>query len=650
MQNKFGLKDFVLLVLVILVGGSVWLSMFQEDRRWNELQRAEARLSEIDANVARLQRQMDSAEIRDELSAIRDRLDSGVMVSSDGTAAGSSPRNPAALPSWAEPGYEVTSTGPWSFETDPYADEAVEVGGVFTEFFEGQPPKITPYLYADVYGRRINDLVTESLGSYDPVTLKMTGRLAESWQYDPEGHWLRVKIRDNARFSDGEPVTAEDVRWTYEDLLFNQELEAERFRSVYNAIESIEVLSEKVVEFRFIQPRFDNFDQAFGFKILPKHVYEPWIESPATFNQSTGLMVGSGPFRLATVDINNQWTPPKDVELVRNDLYWGPRPPLAGIRFRSISERLALLTEYTNGGGDMMRPSAEQFSLMSDDASFAANHDLRNWFNMQGGYSFIGWQCGPRNGERLTPFHDKRVRQAMTMIIDRDRIRRDIDRELTRPATGPFLSSTPQADPDIEPWPVDPERAKALLAEAGWSDRDGSGVLRNERGDPFTWEFTFAQGSEGTLRMVNYIKDACAAVGIQVTLRPIDWSVLASILNNRDFDAITFAWSASAPESDPNQIWHSNSIPNQGDNFIQWDSPDADRLIEKGRATLDFDERMKVWHELHRVFHDEQPYTFMSEMPWLRFTTKRSGNIQEYNSGLLLEEFWVHSGATPMSN
>lgn len=647
MQNKFGLKDFVLLVLVLLVGGSVWLSMIQEDRRWKELGRAEARLAEIDANVARLQRQMDSGEIMSELATIRDRLDSGVMVASGGSAATGTG---AGRPGWAKPGFEVESTGPWVFTNDPYDDDNVEVSGVFTEFFEGQPPKITPYLYADVYGRRINDLVVESLGSYDPNTLTMQGRLAEAWQYDPEGHWLRVKLRDNARFSDGEPVTAEDVRWTYEDLLFNQEIEAERFRSVYNAIESIEVISDKVVEFKFIQPRFDNFAQAFGFGILPKHVYGPWIESPATFNQSTGLMVGSGPFRLATADINNQWTPPQDVQLVRNDLYWGPRPALAGIRFRSISERLALLTEYTNGGGDMMRPSAEQFSLMSDDGTFSTKHDMRNWFNMQGGYSFIAWQCGPRNGERLTPFADKRVRQAMTMIIDRDRIRRDIDRELTRAATGPFLSSTPQADPDIKPWPLDIERAKQLLSDAGWKDRDGSGVLKNERGDPFTWEFTFAQGSEGTLRMVNYIKDACAEVGIRVTLRPIDWSVLASILNNRDFDAITFAWSASSPESDPTQIWHSRSIPNQGDNFIQWSNPEADRLIDLGRATLDFDKRMQVWHQLHRVFHDEQPYTFMSEMPWLRFTTKRSHNIQEYNSGLLLEEFWVNSGSMPMSN
>lgn len=230
---------------------------------------------------------------------------------------------------------------------------------------------------------------------------------------------------------------------------------------------------------------------------------------------------------------------------------------------------------------------------------------------------------------------------AMTLLIDRDRLRRDISKGLTRAATGPFLSSTPQADPTIEPWPHDPARAVELLAEAGWVDRDNDKILENERGDEFVFELTFSQGSEGTLRMVNYIKDASASVGIRCVLRPIDFSVLSSILNNRDFDAITFAWSASAPESDPNQIWHSGSIDNQGDNFIQWSSPAADALIEEGRRTLDPEERMKVWHKLHRVFHEEQPYTFMDEMPWLRFTTKRVRNLNEYNSGLILDELWL---------
>ncbi|MFG0285837.1 MAG: ABC transporter substrate-binding protein [Phycisphaerales bacterium JB039] len=631
MQNRFGLKDFVTLVLIGVLALVVLLGMFQEDRRWRELQDTAAQLDEIGRQVARIQR----------------TLDTGVVAAAP---QGGASRTPAARDtSWARAGVEITWSQPWDFTTDPWAQSGFEAGGVFTEIFEGQPPNLTPYLYADVYGRRVVDLVCESLGWYDPVALTMRGRLAEAWQYDTGGMWLRVKLRDDARFSTGDPVTAEDVRWTHDDLLYNPQVEAERFRSVYTAVADIEVLGDKVLEFTFKEPRFDNFDQAFGFKVLPKAVYSTWLESIATFNQSTALLVGSGPFKMERMDPDNQWTPPSDIRLVRNDLYWGPRPAIDGLRFKSISDGVARLTAYTNGDGDMMRPSAEQYVIKSTDDEFTGKHNPHMWFNMRGGYSFIAWQCGPRNGRQLTPFHDPRVRLAMTHLIDRERIRRDISKNLVRPATGPFLSSTPQADPNITPWPHDPERAKQLLEEAGWIDRDADGVLENERGDEFEFEFTFSQGSEGTLKMVTYIQSACADVGIRCTLRPIDWSILTSILDARDFDAVTFAWSASAPENDPNQIWHSNSIENQGDNFIQWDSPDADRLIELGRATLDFDERMEVWRELHRVFHQEQPYTFLSEIPWLRFTTRRTHNLQEYPSGIEYHELWL-SESLPMPN
>jgi peptide/nickel transport system substrate-binding protein len=649
MQSKFGIKDFVLLLAVMFVGLLTFLAMKQGDRSWERQKGTDAKLGEIESSLARMQRQLDASNVSQRLDEITEQLASGIVVQGSGNTGNSAGSNTGA--SWTRPGYKVDTTGDWGFTNDPLADENASIGGEFIEIFEGQPPKITAYTYADVYGRRISDRVIESLGSYDPVTLELRGRLAESWQYDPDGMWLRVKLRDRARFSDGAPVTAEDVRWTYEDLLFNQEIEAERFRSVYNAIEDVEVISDKVVEFTFKEPRFDNLSQAFGFGILPKHIYEPWIESPAAFNRSTGLVVGSGPFKLERVSMDDQWTPPDNIVLVRNDLYWADRPVLDSIRYKSISDELARLTDYSNGGGDMMRPSAVQYTGKQGDESFESRHDFREWYNMQGGYSFIAWQCGPRNGSKLTPFHDVRVRQAMTMIIDRDRLRRDISKNLARPATGPFLSSTPQADPEIEQWPHDPQRAIELLAEAGWIDRDGDRVLENERGDEFSFEITFGNGSDGTLRMVSYLKDVCAGVGIRCELRPVDWSIISSILNNRDFDAITFVWSASAPESDPNQIWHSNSIANQGDNFIQWASADADRYIEEGRRTLDAEARMKVWHKLHRVFHEEQPYTFMSELPWLRFTTKRVQNMQEYNSGLVHDEIWLApSGSVPMPN
>ena len=655
MQNKFGLKDFIVLVILLGLALSVWLSMVQDDRKWKELRSTQAQLNSIESSLARVQRQLDTATvdqaqldaIESGLADIQRQLAAGVAVvqsEADAEVPDASITTTRRAPtSWAREGVPITVATPWDFSVDPYKQEGFTPGGEFVEIFEGQPSKITPFLYADVYGRRVVDLVTESLGWYDPQTLALRGRLAEAWQYDPEGMWLRVKIRDAARFSNGDPVLAEDVRWTFEELLFNAEIEAERFRSVYNAISRLEVIGDpatsKVIEYHFKEPRFDNLAQAFGHKILPKSVYQAWIESPATFNQSTGLVVGSGPFRLPRVSVDDQWAPPSDIVLVRNDLYWGPRPPLDSIRFKTIQDSLARLTAFESGQGDMMRPSGAQFDIKSNDPRFNERFEARKWYNMKGGYSFIAWQCGLRNNRRLTPFHDKRVRQAMTMLIDRERIRRDIEKNLSRPATGPFLSTTPQADPDIKPWPYDPERAVRLLEEAGWRNRGG--VMVNEAGEPFEFEITFGQGSESTLQMVTYLQQAMAEVGIRVTLRPIDWSVLQSILNARDFDAITFAWSASAPENDPNQIWHSSSIQNQGDNFIQWASPEADRLIEEGRRTLDFDKRMLVWRKLHRHFHEEQPYTFLSELPWLRFITQRTRNFQEYASGVEYYDLWV---------
>ena len=648
MQNNFGLKDLIVIALILGLFVSVWISIYQDDRRWNETQVANTKLTDLEQQIVRLEDQIRSRTL------VSQQPGGGSPAGAATGQPGSQPSTDPASFAWARDGVEVTVSPPWDFTSDPADDPGMVTGGEFHELYEAQPPKLTPFLYADVYGRRVCDMICESLGWFDPETLKMRGLLAEAWQYDPDGMWLRAKIRDEARYSDGEPVLAEDVRWTFHDLLFNMQIEAERQRSSHDAVESVEVIGDpatsRVVEFTFKTPRFDNLDHAFLFKILPKHVYQPWVETPTRYNESTNLTVGSGPFRFVTVDPDNQWTPGRDIVLVRNEQYWGPRTRLDGYRISVIKEAISRLVAYNNGDGDMMRPNTKQYVDQLSDPSFLEKSEARKWYNMRGGYSFIAWQCGPRNGGELTPFHDKRVRQAMTLLIDRDRIRRDISKNVTRVATGPFLSSTPQSDPDIEAWPVDVDRAKALLAEAGWQDRDGDGLLEDEDGNPFTFEFTYAKGNPNTEQMVNFIKDELARVGINLQVKLIDWSILADILNRRNFDAITFAWSASRPEGDPYQIWHSDNADNQGDNFIQWRSEEADRLIDQGRTTLDFDERMKVWHELHAVFHEEQPYTFLSESPWLRFVKKRAGNVQEYASGLEYAEFWVGRESQPTQN
>jgi peptide/nickel transport system substrate-binding protein len=238
----------------------------------------------------------------------------------------------------------------------------------------------------------------------------------------------------------------------------------------------------------------------------------------------------------------------------------------------------------------------------------------------------------------------------MTLCLDREKMIRDCWEGIGAVAKGSVNPESPASDPAIKPWPFDPEKGRALLAEAGWKDRNGDGIIENDRGEPFKFEFTRSGSGELAERISSFVKDSYGKVGIVVEVRVIDWSVMQEILKSRDFDALTMGWSASAPESDPRQIFHSESIKEGGDNFVQWSSPRADALIDRIRSTMDDAERMRVWHEFEATLHDEQPYTFIRVAPWLRFVKKSVGNVQTHKTGLEPWEFFrLETVATPGS-
>ncbi len=621
MNNRFGFKDFIQIVLLgaVLVLG--WLQMVQQDRD-------------------RVLQQ----DMLGKLSAIEKQLSSG-RVSAPTRDGGATVAVASRDESWARPGVKIEWQEPWDFASDPRKVPGFQEGGEFTDLFEAQPAKITPFLGSDVYATRVCNRVCDSLGAYDPTTLRFVGTLADAWQQDPEGLWIRVHIRPDARFSDGEQVTAEDVRWTFKDFISNPSIEAERTRSTLDQIEEVKVLGPKTVEFVFNKALSFNMVAALGNYILPKHFYEKF--EPAQLNSSTGLLMGSGPFRLERLDPSAQWSPGQDIVLVRNENYWGPRSPLDKVRFKVVNDDLARLVAYTNGEGDQTLPTSPQFVSKTKEPDWDKNNQSLSWINMRSGYSFIAWNQGPRNG-KPTPFGDKRVRQGLTLCLDREQMIRDIWEGVGVVAKGSVNPQSPASDPKLKPWPFDPVKGKALLAEAGWKDRNGDGILENEKGEPFRIEFTRASGGEIYERISNFLKSSYSKVGIQVDTKVVDWSIMQEITKSRDYDALMMGWSATAPESDPRQIFHSESIKEGGDNFVQWRSTKADQLIDKIRLTLEYDARMQIWHEFEATLHDEQPYTFIRVAPWLRFVKKTIGNVHPYKTALEPWEFFRYGAqATP---
>jgi peptide/nickel transport system substrate-binding protein len=632
MQNRFGIKDFLFLVVLLVTLGSVWLSMVQKTRMELAQQSMSAKLADIEQQVAQVNR----------------KLESGAAVARGASAGAAAGNGVATDESWARPGVKVEHWAAPHCAIDPSTIPGFAVGGEFTELFEAQPAKLTPYISSDVYSTRVLDRVCQSLSSFDPKTLRMVGALADGWQIDPNGLWIRAHINPRARFSDGTPVTSEDVRWTYMDFIKNPLIEAERARSTQDNLKEVKVVDGLTVDFMFKEAFFTNILIALGNPILPKHYYARF--EPSQINQGTGVTMGSGPFRLAKLpsgpeDLANQWTPGQDVVLVRNEQYWAEKPSLERLRFKSIKDDLGRLVAYRNGEGSMMLPTSPQFNkVLKEEPEFEKSNYALKWTNMRCGYSFIAWQCGPRAGKGLTPFVDKRVRRAMTMLLDRERMIRDIWDGIGIVAKGPNNPESPASDPAVKPLPFDPEKGKALLAEAGWKDRDGDGILENEKGDKFTFEYTYATGGEISERLARFVKDSYGKAGIVVTTRPVDWSRYQELLKLRDFDAITMGWGANAPESDPRQIFHSESIKEGGDNFTQWVNKDCDALIEKGRRTMDEATRMEVWRQFEACIAEDQPYTFVRVAPWLRFVKKDFGNVNTYKTGLEPQEYFYISG------
>ncbi len=613
MNNRFGFKDFIQIVLLGAVLVLVWMSMLQRDREW-VLQR----------------------DILDKLGAVEKKLASG-MVAAAPVREGGSPLPAQRDASWARAGVPIEWQEPWGFASDPASQSGFSEGGEFTEIFEGQPPKITPNIASDVYGRRVIDRVCDSLGAYDPRTLKFRGVLAAAWQQDPAGMWIRVRLRNGLRFSDGEPLTAEDVRWTFDEYIFNPSMETERVRATLDQIEDVKVIDPLTVEFVFNKSLSFNLTYTLGNYVLPKHFYSKLQASQ--INSATGLLMGSGPFKLERLDPENQWTPGQDLVLVRNESYWGARPPLERLRYKVVADSTSRLAAYQSNEGDMITPTSPQFVKKTKEAGWDEKNQSLRWVNMRSGYSFISWNQG-KNAGRQTPFADKRVRQAMTLCLDRERMIKDIFEGIGMLSQGPVNPESPVFAADIKPWPFDPERGKALLAEAGWKDRNGDGILENEKGDVFEFEFIRPGSDEISERISTFIKDHYARVGIVMKVKPIDWAAMSDILKARSYDALTMAWSASAPESDPRQIFHSESIKEGGDNFAQWNSPAADKAIDGIRLTIDFEKRRKVWQEFQAIIHDEQPYTFIRVAPWARFVKKEIGNVQMHKTGLEPWEFF----------
>jgi len=489
-----------------------------------------------------------------------------------------------------------------------------------------EPATLNPiHASGGTYSRYIvSGNIFETLLDYDPDEFKLRPWLAESYEVSDDGLEISFRIRNDVYFSDGHPITADDVIFTYETIV-NPEIDSAHMANYYQDVDRAVKLGEREVKFFMKRVYFKSLEFLGGMEILPRHIYK--FDKPEQFNKRISEPVGSGPY------VFEKWDTGRKVVLNRNENYWGHKPKLRKIVYQFITNFTAAVMALRSGDVDFMRPLPDQYAELSNDKDFTEHCDCLSYWHPAVGYFWIGW-----NQDRPF-FKDRRVRRAMTHLIDRELICATLLKvPEARIPTGNFYIFGPQYDSSIEPWPYDPDKAKELLDEAGWVDTDNDGI-RDKNGVPFRFHYMIGNLPLHT-QIVKLLKDKAARVGIEVIPDPYEWSVFIQRLQDRQFDAVSLAWHGGLAQ-DPYQIWHSSQIGNRGSNYVGFNNPQADAIIEEARRTMDEEKRNKLYRRFHRILHEEQPYTFIYTRPEQRFLDKRFENVIIHKLGLNQHEWYV---------
>ncbi len=417
--------------------------------------------------------------------------------------------------------------------------------------------------------------------------------LARSWELNEEGTELTVRLREDVRWSDGEPTTAEDVAFTFRrakdpDVPFPN-------RSYFDRWESVEVVDEYTLRFR-LRPHYGYMLGWAETAIMPAHVLGDVDPSELRSHPfGAGEAVTNGPFRLAEHRPQERWTFTANPEFP--EALGGP-PEIERLVYRIVPEPSARLAELRAGRVHMVPTlSAEAASGLEGEPEVVVETHPRP------AYTFIVWNT------RRELFASPRVRRALTMALDREGILRSVRGGHGSVAGGPVGPWHWAHDTAWRPLPHDPDSARSLLAAEGWRDRDGDGV-RERDGRDFSFELLTNPGSERRDIAV-MVQSDLGEVGVEVSPRSRESTAMASSLTRpeREFDAAVLSWVRDILVDDED-LWACDrrDAPYQ---FTGYCNPTVDAVLDTAARARDREERRRLLRRYHELVGADQPYTFL---------------------------------------
>lgn len=476
------------------------------------------------------------------------------------------------------------------------------VGGNFNYNLKGEPPTLHPIMSTDLYARDVQEYVVDTLAARDPMTYEYIPRMASKWEVSKDGKVYTFHLRPGMKWHDGKPVTAEDVKFSF-DAIFDKAYGAAEKIVYMEGIEKVEVVDPLTVKFHLKNTYFLNFNTIADLWIIPKHVYGDVEKS----KKMTRELVGSGPYKLEKFDRGQR------IVLKRNPDWYGFETPewkgfanFDTVTLRFVKEDAVSFEMAKKGDLDLEALTAEFYEKKAVGNPWGKTVFKNKVENASPkGYAFVGWNF------RKDLFQDKETRLALAHLMNREEINKKFRYGYSALATGPTYLQSEYASKKVKPLAFDPKKAQELLAKAGWKDSDKDGVLdRVINGKKTDFRFSLIHANKDAEKYWTLYREDLKKAGIDMDIRYLEWNSFLKMLDDGNFEAVALAWSGSS-DWDPKQIWHSASAVPGGSNFIYYKNPEVDKLIDQARFEADKKKRVALLQKVYESIADDAPYVFM---------------------------------------
>lgn len=493
-------------------------------------------------------------------------------------------------------------------------------GGTAVVALAADPDVLNPLIHESKIAAMIYDVLHDGLTEIDE-NLEYRPRIAESWTVAPDGLSITYHLRP-WNWSDGAPLTSRDVVFSFG--LYKNPAVASPRQGFYEDVQDAVALDEATVRYDLARPLPDVLERTWHH-ILPAHLLEGLDAEKIREWDFNHLPMSSGEF------VMEEWNHNRSISVVRNERYPGTRALLDRVVFRVLPEEGSRLVALETGEVDLVEgipPDAARRLEMNEDVVIETTGSRR--------YYYLQWNC------RRPWFEDAPTRRALSLAVDRGRMIATLLPGFATPAIGPLPPVVWNHHATMEPDPYDPDRARMILAEAGWEDTDGDGILERE-GRPFAIEILTKQGDpvreNGAVMLRTFLGD----VGVEVRIRAMELAAGLELIREGRFDAYLGRLNANL-YGDPRGSVHSSAV--EEFNTGRYANTAVDSLVDLALSIVDRDTARPLWFEVQELLVEDPPAAYLFYPSNLVGTSARIRDVEPHMLSPInnLKEWWIAPG------